>query len=359
MNLPCWRKLPQPVAGRIAGMTLLIAILGQPLQPLRADDDQSRTARWLIDTPEPKPVAPVAPELRAKSINRGLQFLLATQNENGSWGSATRTKGLNIYAPIPGAHQAFRAAVTALAMSALIESEDTDPAVQQAIDRGWVWMTTGLPRVRRAVPSAIYNVWTHAYATRALVDLHGHYGAHPQRQARVRELLAQQVSMLVRYEGFGGGWGYYDFGAQTQHPNVTANSFTTATVLVALHEAQSLGISVPPTLVARGRRSIERQRKPDFSYFYADRGPVSNRPMRVINRPGGSLGRSQACNFALRLWDDPAITDQVLEVWLKRLFARNLWLDIGRKRPIPHESRQHRDHPRERVLSKFLRRNRS
>ena len=24
--------------------------------------------------------------------------------------------------------------------------------------------------------------------------------------------------------------------------------------------------------------------------------------------------------------------------WLDRLFARNLWLDIGRKRPIPHES---------------------
>jgi hypothetical protein len=24
--------------------------------------------------------------------------------------------------------------------------------------------------------------------------------------------------------------------------------------------------------------------------------------------------------------------------WANRLFARNLWLDIGRKRPIPHES---------------------
>ena len=25
-------------------------------------------------------------------------------------------------------------------------------------------------------------------------------------------------------------------------------------------------------------------------------------------------------------------------MWLDRLFARNLWLDMGRKRPIPHES---------------------
>jgi hypothetical protein len=28
----------------------------------------------------------------------------------------------------------------------------------------------------------------------------------------------------------------------------------------------------------------------------------------------------------------------VIRTWLDRLFARNLWLDIGRKRPIPHES---------------------
>jgi hypothetical protein len=151
-------------------------------------------------------------------------------------------------------------------------------------------------------------------------------------------LVEQQVQLLDRYEGIGGGWGYYDFGAHTQQPNVSANSFTTATVLVALHEARQLGVAVPQPMVERGMQSIKRQRKPDFSYFYSDDGPVSNRPMWEINRPGGSLGRSQACNLALRLWGDAAVTDQVLTVWLDRLFARNLWLDIGRKRPIPHES---------------------
>ena len=60
--------------------------------------------------------------------------------------------------------------------------------------------------------------------------------------------------------------------------------------------------------------------------------------MRPVNRPGGSLGRSQACNLAMRLWGDKATTDAVIETWLDRLFARNLWLDLGRKRPIPHES---------------------
>jgi len=57
-----------------------------------------------------------------------------------------------------------------------------------------------------------------------------------------------------------------------------------------------------------------------------------------INRPGGSLGRSQACNLALRLWGDEKITDAVMKEWLDRLVARNGWLSLGRKKPIPHES---------------------
>src|SRR4029077_14566085 len=35
---------------------------------------------------------------------------------------------------------------------------------------------------------------------------------------------------------------------------------------------------------------------------------------------------------------DDKVTDAVLTSWLSRLIARNLWLDMGRKRPIPHES---------------------
>ena len=43
-------------------------------------------------------------------------------------------------------------------------------------------------------------------------------------------------------------------------------------------------------------------------------------PMHEINRPGGSLGRSQACNLALRLYGDERITDDVLKTWLDRLY---------------------------------------
>jgi hypothetical protein len=107
-------------------------------------------------------------------------------------------------------------------------------------------------------------------------------------------------------------------------------------VLVALHDAKGVGVEVPQRLIDRGMASIRRQRNPDFSYMYGEY--LKARPARLINRPSGSLGRSQACNLAMRLWGDQTVTDEVLKTWLDRLVARNLWLDIGRKRPIPHES---------------------
>ena len=114
--------------------------------------------------PKPHAIEPPKPEAIDAAIRRGIGFLVADQNPNGSWGSATRTKALNIYAPIPGAHHAFRTAVTALCISALIEADDPRPEAKAALARGEEWMLGFLPRLRRATPRAVYNVWGHAYA---------------------------------------------------------------------------------------------------------------------------------------------------------------------------------------------------
>jgi hypothetical protein len=45
--------------------------------------------------------------------------------------------------------------------------------------------------------------------------------------------------------------------------------------------------------------------------------------MAPTNRPAGSLGRSQACNLALKLWGDHRITEGVLKEWLDRQVTRN------------------------------------
>jgi hypothetical protein len=273
---------------------------------------------------------------RSRTIDRGVGFLLERQNKNGSWGSFESSRPSEVYAPVPGAHHAFRAGVTGLCVAALIEAGGDGPEVVRAIDRGEQWIFAELPKLRRADPEVFYNVWGHAYGIQALVRMLGRRPDDDLRCQKIRELIAQQTEMLDRYEVVDGGWAYYDFDFHTQKPAGSSISFVTATVLVALDEARRAGVDAPSRLVERGRASILRQRKPDFSYFYGEY--LKNRPMREINRPAGSLGRSQACNLALRLWGDKQVTDDVIKTWLDRLFARNGWLDIGRKRPIPHES---------------------
>ena len=201
---------------------------------------------------EKKLPAPLASSID-ESIELGIAFLVADQNENGSWGSARQTKGLNIYAPVPGAHNAFRAAVTAMAISALIESglaDDPESPAGQALQRGSAFLMEELPTVRRASADAIYNVWTHAFGIQALVDLYPR--ASTQEQKAIVELINNQIYRLGRYESVDGGWGYYDFRIGTVKPSSSSISFTTATCLVAFHEAKDIpGVEIPEKLLAR------------------------------------------------------------------------------------------------------------
>ncbi|HUT92769.1 MAG TPA: prenyltransferase/squalene oxidase repeat-containing protein [Thermoguttaceae bacterium] len=318
----------------------VLAMLSAPSWAMAAKptDGGAKPAAWPLATvgPRPNPVPTPKPEAIDESIRRGVEFLLARQNNDGSWGSARNTKGLNIYAPVPGAHQAFRAAVTSLAISSLVETRSDDPKVVEAIDRGEAWLIEHLGEVRRANAEAIYNNWAHAYSIQALVRMFNRHPDDEKLRKKIRELLEQQLDLLQRYECVDGGWCYYDFEAHTQKPSGSTISFVTATVLVALDEAKQVGVQIPEKLIHRAMDSIRRQRNPDFSYCYGEYLKYS--PRMGINRPGGSLGRSQSCSLAMRLWGDKEVTDEVLTTWLDRLFARNLWLDIGRKRPIPHES---------------------
>jgi hypothetical protein len=312
--LPWWAAAAKPTAGKAKRVEKPLSEIG----------------------PRPHAVPTPKPKVLNKAIRRGVDFLLSRQNHDGSWGSARNTKGLNIYAPVPGAHQAFRAAVTSLGISALVETGYDDPPVVEAIDRAEAWLLEHLPHVRRATPDAIYNNWAHAYSIQALVRMFKRHQGDKKLQKRIRALIDQQLDLLERYECVDGGWCYYDLNAHTQRPSGSTISFVTATVLVALADAREIGVKPPEKLIQRAMDSIRRQRNPDFSYCYGEYLKYS--PRMGINRPGGSLGRSQACSLAMRLWGDKEVTDEVLITWLDRLFARNLWLDIGRKRPIPHES---------------------
>ena len=322
--------------GNRIGWIVLFALL---VVPLLADEQKPAVEKTpsLADTgPRPHAVpTPPATEIDA-AINRGVEFLLQSQNKNGSWGSADINRPGDIYAPVPGSHQAFRAAVTSMCISALIETGGQRPEVLASLDRAEAWIFQNLSHVRRATPDTFYNIWTHAYSIPALVQMLKRKPDDSERCKKIHELIREQIDMLDRYEVVDGGWAYYDLEVGTKKPAGSSMSFVTAAVLVGLADAKSVDEIAPQRLIDRAKASILRQRKPDFAYYYGEY--LKYMPQHPVNLPGGSLGRSQACNFAMRIWGDTQVTDAILKNWLDRLFARNGWLDMGRKRPIPHES---------------------
>ena len=290
-----------------------------------------------IERPQSLPkIDPPSEKSIQTSISLGTEFLRLDQNPDGSWGSARQTKGLNIFAPVPGSHRAFRLAITALCVSALIETKSKDPFYKGIIKKGEGYLLEHLPHLRRATGVAIYNVWAHAYGIQALVRMGECSIGDSARKAQIGQLIRIQFDMLQRYESVDGGWGYYDFRLGSKQPASSSISFVNGTVLLALHEAKKYGIEPPEGIIKRAYAATQRQRLPDHSYLYGEY--LKWKPRRGINRPAGSLGRSHACNIGLQVWGDKTITPEVHKTCLDRLIVRNGWLDIGRKRPVPHES---------------------
>ncbi len=317
--------------------TLFLVLL--PRAAARGDESPVAGSAAVAEDPDPIPrpkgPASMSPAEIDGAIDRGRRFLVGIQNPDGSFGSAENTKDLNIIAGI-GSHLGFRAATTAMCVQALIEEDDGSAEVGEAIARGEKWLFDELPNVRRDNPMLIYNVWAHGYGIQALVAMHGRKPDDAARRERIEGLIRGQYEKLEKYESAEGGWGYYDFKNGTQRPASSSTSFVNAMVLVAFADARGIGVPPPEKVTKRAVAATELQMLPDFSYLYGSY--LRTKPRRGINRPAGSLGRSQACNLALRLWGNEKITDQVYEDWLDRLVTRNGWLDLGRKRPIPHES---------------------
>ena len=275
-------------------------------------------------------------ELEA-SIKRGVDYLVGKQNKDGSWGGPTRTKGLNIYAPVPDSHLAFRTGASTLALSGLLDSRDSRPEVVAAIENAEAWLFDKLPKLRHLDPTTTYNVWGHAYGLRAIADLYEYRKDDEAKLSRLKQLAATQIQMLIKTEDINGGWGYLDFDNHTAHFSGIPTSFTTATALLGMKDAEkTFGLSIPQKEIKRGLTSINKQRTPDWSFVYSY--DHRYRPRYGINRPAGSLGRSQVCMAAMRKFGDKRVTDELLEHWLHRLCLREGWFDIGRKRPVPHET---------------------
>lgn len=267
---------------------------------------------------------PVADGPADRAIAKGVAFLVASQNPDGSWGTGRDTTDFDVIAAVPGSHDAFRVGTTGLCALALREAGE-----KAASHRGLDYLAA-YDGLRRASRMEIYNVWGHTYALQALARAYGEDRVEAYRSAAARHLRA-----LESYETFAGGWNYYDFEVGVQPVSMEPTSFGTAAGLAALHEAKKAGIAVPEGLVRRALNRLKEMRKPDGSFLYGS--DFRYHPMHPANRDKGSLGRTQSGHYGLLVWNEGP-GEKAIREGLERLFEEHRFIEIGRKRQYPHEA---------------------
>ena len=287
-------------------------------------DGPSTTTTFPTTTKTSAAAQPTKQELLS-AIGRGVDFLVKTQNPDGSWGTGTVTNGFEVSSMIPGSHDAYRIATTALCVMALREAGE-----KTAHDKGLEYLIT-CQEARRDDGELIYNIWSHLFQLQALSEEIA-IEENPRAEATARRALRS----MIKYATVVGGWNYYDFHTQTQVPSMGPTSFSSAAGLVAMFEAKKVGIELPEKLTAMTVRRLEDCRLPGGFFMYGSDYKYS--PRMPGNTEKGAVGRTQPCYYALWLWHSNVAT--VERIW-KALdaFDRNHdYLQMGRKRPIPHES---------------------
>ena len=259
------------------------------------------------------------------SIARGVKFLEESQQPAGFWGKGLETRGTEIYSVVPGSLDSFRIGTTSLCVMALRETGS-----RAAHDKGLEYLLN-VPDARRDTGDLLYNTWAHIYLLQAMAEEMPH-----NDDPRIRKVAGREIEDLKRYATYMGGWNYYDFDAHTQSPSMGPTSFGTAAGVVALHEAKQAGLELPDKLVQMSLHRLAEMRLPNGVYLYGS--DYKYIPRLRANLPKGAVGRTQPANYALELWDANKFTKAQLRQGLDLFFADHVFLDMGRKRPFPHES---------------------
>ncbi len=321
-------------------LALCLALLILPLGIARAEDEAPQPP--VAPQPDAEEAvlaqeAPPTPKVIDAAITRGVAWLVKHQRPDGGWGSPASTLS-DIYAPVPGSQQAFRVAVSGLAVSALLEVGAGHPGVDKSIARATKWLIER-HGVRRVAPNTLYNIWAHAYSLEAFARL---LMRTKDAEARVPLMKAARLDIrrLATFEFVEGGWGYYNFKVRTKRPGPGSTSFTTATVMHALRMADQQGVPVPDRLVKRAVRIIERSSRPDGAFAYSD--SLVLHPSMGVNKIKGSLARTPACLRALLDWSPEGAKRtrwlKAAPTALEQLEKYGHFLLIARKYPVPHET---------------------
>jgi hypothetical protein len=284
-------------------------------------------------TPAPQPEEPVTKDWRyEQSLERGVAFLLKSQNRNGSWGSPLPERPYDIYTGGVNSFHAFGNASSALCCMALL-AQPSQPTLDAALLKGYRYLVDA-PDAVRVSGDTFYDVWAHAY----MIEAFGRGLADTRLeslQSAMRRRAQHEVARLFKLQGIEGGFGYYDFGwALVQPTGFISTPMSTSAALVGLKAAQEAGIEIPEKGLRCAIDQLKRMRLSNGAFLYSTEH--KHYPVNDACKIRGSLGRSQAGNCALFEWGQ--LPAEKVEQGLRTFFKEHIFIEIGRCRQFPHEA---------------------
>lgn len=271
-------------------------------------------------------------EMAEKARDRGLQFLVDSQNADGSWGShdakIASLKDFGFPLLDRGAQDGLRTACTAICAQALMETPDRTPAqddaLRRAIDELLIAKTISFQ------PGGTFNTWGYGYK----LDFLARYSqTEPgiERKDEIAKAARICVDGLRKFQQHQGGWGYY----AGQMNDFSSMSFNTAFFVLALDRARRAGLHDDGPMIRDAVKLVQTARFPDGSFSYYGDHKISGQ-MALENLASGA--RTAVC--ALALHDRGLYTRDDLKGALEIFNNGENYLEEGRKLIQPHSASQ-------------------
>ncbi len=209
------------------------------------------------------------------AIQNGLDFLVRTQNRDGSWRNA-------------GGYGSYPTAMTALAGMALIGSGSTPTrgkhwhAVRNATD--FLIKNAQSNGVITAPSEEARSMYGHGFSTMFLAQVYG-MEEDVKRQETLHGVLTRAVRLIARSQSDPGGWLY------TPDSNGDEGSVT-VTQIQALRSCRNAGITVPSLTIEKAVGYIRQCANPDGSIRYSmrsgggGRAPITAAAVAVLYNAG-------------------------------------------------------------------------
>jgi hypothetical protein len=218
---------------------VVLALLSSP--GLAQNPDPERTAGQMV-TPAAE-----------KSIDQGLAYLAAHQQDDGAFGT--------------GGYRG-NVAITALAGLVFLSGGSTPERgpygdrVAKCVDY-LLAHTQDSGLIVHAESSGYGPMYGHGYATLFLAEC---YGMSPRPE--LREKLTKAVRVIVDTQNKEGGWRY-------QPQKLDADISVTVTQVMALRAAKNAGLHVPKETIDRCIEYVKRSQNPDGGFMYTLQGGES------------------------------------------------------------------------------------